>query len=162
MRQSGRTLSAPQAMSCIQCSLRQHPFHTLLYNALTAGMLRNGVGVHRQHDEPPQIRGLLSLAEEAQSIRKRCREWHPIAGSGCFFVPTPLQIHGERFRSQRGTAVLLRGRRCRLRRCVSTLRCSSPQVIFAAQAVQDAVEEFLHLRRGHIAGIGCRNSPAQS
>ena len=43
---------------------RQHPFHTLLQDMLTAGMLRDGVGIHRQHDQPPQIRGLLSRTEE--------------------------------------------------------------------------------------------------
>ena len=40
----------------------QDRIHTALY-AMTAG-LHNGVGIYRQHDEAPQVCGLLSLAEE--------------------------------------------------------------------------------------------------
>jgi hypothetical protein len=40
------------------------PLHSLLQDMATAGRLENGVGIHRQHDEAPQIGGLLGLAEE--------------------------------------------------------------------------------------------------
>ena len=43
---------------------RQKPLHSLRQVMATAGRLRNGVGIHRQHDEVPQIGGLLGLAEK--------------------------------------------------------------------------------------------------
>jgi hypothetical protein len=41
----------------------QKLFYSLFQDMTTAGMLRYGVSVHRQHDEAPQVCGLLSLAE---------------------------------------------------------------------------------------------------
>jgi hypothetical protein len=43
---------------------RQKPFHSLLQDMATARRLRNGVGIHCQHNEAPQVGGLLRLAEE--------------------------------------------------------------------------------------------------
>src|ERR1035438_6177522 len=52
---------------CVDCFLsthaaRQELLHSLLQDMATAGMLCNGVGIHCQHDEAPQVCRLLSLA----------------------------------------------------------------------------------------------------
>ena len=55
-----------RSMRCVVSThtARQKPFYSLFQDMTTDGMLRYGVSVHRQHDEAPQVCGLLSVAEE--------------------------------------------------------------------------------------------------
>ena len=47
---------------------RKKPLYPLLQDMVTAGMLRYGACIHRQHDEAPQVGGLLSLAEKRNRV----------------------------------------------------------------------------------------------